>query len=96
MTPPYDLDYGHLMSSLQQLRETEIHANNRAKLKKNIDKVLAIQNSVSGVVRTALRPCRSLTPPQSNLALPHRRFIYEGELQLMSGGRGQERCTRTG
>lgn len=56
MTPPYDLDYGHLMSSLQQLRETEIHANNRAKLKKNIDKVLAIQNSVSGVVRTALRP----------------------------------------
>ena len=54
LTPPYDLDYGHLMSSLQQLRETEIHANNRAKLKKNIDKVLAIQNAVTGVVRCSV------------------------------------------
>lgn len=51
LTPSYDLDYAHLIASLQQLRDTEIHANNRAKLKKNIDKVLAIQNAVSGVVR---------------------------------------------
>lgn len=61
LTPPYDLDYGHLMSSLQQLRETEIHANNRAKLKKNIDKVLAIQNAVTGVVRYMSAVCAHLT-----------------------------------
>lgn len=61
LTPPYDLDYGHLMSSLQQLRETEIHANNRAKLKKNIDKVLAIQNAVTGVVRYMSAVCGYLT-----------------------------------
>jgi hypothetical protein len=53
LTPEHHPDHANLTASLQLIREAEIHANNRAQQRKNIDKVIAIQNSISGAVRNS-------------------------------------------
>eukprot|EP01098_Paradermamoeba_levis_P007216 TRINITY_DN2986_c0_g3_i2.p1 TRINITY_DN2986_c0_g3~~TRINITY_DN2986_c0_g3_i2.p1 ORF type:complete len:118 (-),score=3.89 TRINITY_DN2986_c0_g3_i2:412-765(-) len=69
-TPKDHLDYPHLLAALRAVRDAADNADARAKQRKNIDKVIAIQNTLTGV---------------SNLAVPHRRFIFEGEVTLIRG-----------
>jgi hypothetical protein len=47
------------------LRDIQFNASLRAKQRKNIDKVIHIQNRLAGTTQ---------------LALPHRRYVYEGKV----------------
>eukprot|EP01103_Thecamoeba_quadrilineata_P013090 TRINITY_DN3529_c0_g1_i3.p1 TRINITY_DN3529_c0_g1~~TRINITY_DN3529_c0_g1_i3.p1 ORF type:complete len:249 (-),score=47.52 TRINITY_DN3529_c0_g1_i3:198-944(-) len=68
LTPPDHPDYDHLSNAYQSLVETQYHANHRAQQRKNIDKIIEIQNSLLG--------------QDAQLILPHRRYVYEGEVIL--------------
>lgn len=67
LTPPDHEDFMHLTTVYKALRETQDHANQRSKQRKNIDKVIGIQNSLNNDMQ---------------LALPHRRFVHQGEVLL--------------
>jgi hypothetical protein len=69
-------DYVHLSNSLNALRDIEFSATLRAEQRKNINKVLHIQNNLTDDI---------------HLALPHRRFVYEGDVLLMQGKSYKER-----
>eukprot|EP01102_Stenamoeba_stenopodia_P001926 TRINITY_DN1173_c0_g1_i2.p1 TRINITY_DN1173_c0_g1~~TRINITY_DN1173_c0_g1_i2.p1 ORF type:complete len:326 (-),score=58.99 TRINITY_DN1173_c0_g1_i2:587-1564(-) len=72
LTPSEHEDHMHLSTVYKALREMQDHANQRSKQRKNIDKVIEIQNSISG---------------DTQLALPHRRYVFEGEVGI---GKGQK------
>ena len=76
LTPIYHPDYKHLSNSLSALRDIQFSAILRAEQRKNINKVLYIQNNMSDDI---------------NLALPHRRFVYEGEVLLIHNRGSKER-----
>eukprot|EP00005_Dracoamoeba_jomungandri_P007734 CAMPEP_0174277402 /NCGR_PEP_ID=MMETSP0439-20130205/60912_1 /TAXON_ID=0 /ORGANISM="Stereomyxa ramosa, Strain Chinc5" /LENGTH=555 /DNA_ID=CAMNT_0015369717 /DNA_START=1824 /DNA_END=3491 /DNA_ORIENTATION=- len=68
-TPKDSSDYQNLSIALKTLREAEDHADKLANQRKNIDKVTEIQSRLVG----------SFT----NLAQPHRRFVYEADAMLV-------------
>lgn len=76
LTPPGHEDYQHLSDSLQTLRDIEYSATKRAEQRKNINKVIEIQNQLSD---------------DTQLALPHRRYVYEGECDIVHGRNSKER-----
>lgn len=76
LTPIYHPDYKHLSNSLSALRDIQFSAILRAEQRKNINKVLYIQNNMSDDI---------------NLALPHRRYVYEGEVLLIHNRTSKER-----
>lgn len=76
LTPSTHEDYTHLYNSLSALRDIEISATLRAQQRKNINKVLSIQNNIDDDI---------------HLALPHRRYVYEGEVLLINGRSAKER-----
>jgi len=76
LTPVDHPDYTHLSNSLNALRDIELSATLRAEQRKNINKVLQIQNSLSDDI---------------HLALPHRRFVYEGDVIIVHGKSYKER-----
>lgn len=76
LTPIYHQDYKHLTNSLSALRDIQFSAILRAEQRKNINKVLYIQNNMSDDI---------------NLALPHRRYVYEGEILLIHNRASKER-----
>tara|TARA_R110002050_G_scaffold66764_3_gene144674 strand:+ start:1860 stop:2480 length:621 start_codon:yes stop_codon:yes gene_type:complete len=81
VTPPEHPDYASLCYSLEAVRVAASHGQDRADLRKNIDKVLQIQASLAD------GKC---------LAVPHRRFIHEGEVLLcVQGKRGDQEKERT-
>ncbi len=65
-------DHREVARALQALRAVTRHANERALQRKNIDRVLAIQDAI----------CDESIPP---LAVPHRRYVYEGTVTVFSG-----------
>lgn len=69
-------DYRDVARALQTLRAITRHANERALQRKNIDRVLAIQDEI----------CDETIPP---LAVPHRRYVYEGQVTLIVGNKEQ-------
>jgi len=76
LTPVFHADYKHLSNSLSALRDIQFSAILRAEQRKNINKVLYIQNNMSDDI---------------NLALPHRRYVYEGEVLLVHSRGSKER-----
>lgn len=76
LTPAHHEDYTHLYNSLSALRDIEFSATLRAQQRKNINKVLSIQNNIDDEI---------------HLALPHRRYVYEGEVLLINGRNSKER-----
>jgi len=76
LTPVHHPDYAHLNNSLTTLRDIEFSATLRAQQRKNINKVLSIQNNIDDDI---------------HLALPHRRYVYEGEVLLVNGKSSKER-----
>lgn len=64
-TPVDHEDFQDLSTALQALRDIQQNAQRRAKQRKNIDKVIEIQNRIAGTTQ---------------LALPHRRYVYEGKI----------------
>ncbi len=68
-------DHRDVARALQALRAVTRHANERALQRKNIDRVLAIQDAI----------CDETIPP---LAVPHRRYVYEGTVTTFSGSLG--------
>eukprot|EP01091_Cochliopodium_minus_P011810 TRINITY_DN3443_c1_g1_i1.p1 TRINITY_DN3443_c1_g1~~TRINITY_DN3443_c1_g1_i1.p1 ORF type:complete len:585 (-),score=153.56 TRINITY_DN3443_c1_g1_i1:46-1800(-) len=71
-------DYSNLVSALQSIRALTKHANERAVQRKNIDHVLTIQEMLGD-------SCPAL-------ALPHRRYVYEGPVKIVGEGpRGKEK-----
>ena len=76
LTPVSHDDYTHLFNSLSALRDIEFSATLRAQQRKNINKVLSIQNNIEDEI---------------HLALPHRRYVYEGEVLLINGKNAKER-----
>lgn len=65
-------DHREVSRALQALRAVTRHANERALQRKNIDRVLAIQDAIGD----------DSIPP---LAVPHRRYVYEGPVSVFSG-----------
>ncbi len=63
--------------ALQALRAVTRHANERALQRKNIDHVLAIQDAIGD----------ETIPP---LAVPHRRYVFEGTVTCFAGPMGKE------
>lgn len=70
-TPRDHKDYDNLETALKLLRDAELHADLLAKQRRNIDKVVQIQNHLTGEF--------------TNLAQPHRRFVHEDDVQLVTG-----------
>ena len=66
-------DHRDVARALQALRAVTRHANERALQRKNIDRVLAIQDAI----------CDETIPP---LAVPHRRYVYDGPVTLVGSG----------
>ena len=73
LTPKDHADYSHLNDCLQSLRDIQYNAEQRAKQRKNIDKVIEISSKFED--------------QDTQLALPHRRYIYEGEAIRIYAGR---------
>ena len=69
-TPRTHLDFRQLSNSLTALRDIEFSGIMRAEQRKNQMKVLYIQNNMIDDIQ---------------LALPHRRFAYEGEVLVITG-----------
>jgi RhoGEF domain len=70
-------DYHNLTLALEGVRDASAHAMERAEQRKNIDKVIQVQENLLD---------------EMELAVPHRRFIFEGEAQFISrGGECRER-----
>lgn len=76
LTPVGHEDYTHLQNSLSALKDIQYSATLRAQQRKNINKVLSIQNNIDDEI---------------HLALPHRRYVYEGEVLLVHGRNTKER-----
>lgn len=76
-TPRDHADYSNLETSLKLLRDAELHADLLAKQRPNIDKVVQIQNQLTGEF--------------TNLAQPHRRFVHEDDIQLVSARAAKDR-----
>jgi hypothetical protein len=70
-------DHRDVARALQALRAVAHHANERALQRKNIDRVLAIQDEIGD----------ETIPP---LAVPHRRYVYEGTVTALVAGASRE------
>lgn len=78
LTPKDHEDYTHLADALKSLRDVQYNAEQRAKQRKNIDKVIEISGKFED--------------QDTLLALPHRRYVYEGEaIRYFGGKNGKER-----
>jgi len=74
-TPTHHEDYDYLCFALEAIRLASAHGQNRADHRKNIDKVLQIQESLSD---------------GRSIAVPHRKFIMEDDVLCYEKGRKGE------
>jgi hypothetical protein len=76
MTPQDHEDFIHLASAVQALRSASAHADDLAVQRKNIDHIIMIHNRFTD---------------GTQIALPFRRFIYEGEISLQTPAGAKDR-----
>lgn len=75
LTPRDHPDFLHLADALHSLRDVQYNADQRAKQRKNIDKVLEISGKLLFEDKDTI------------LAAPHRRYVFEGEVSRLFNGK---------